>query len=677
ALEAAGGNYLGAAKDFIKGGGGKWLMYGCGCSVLVVGGLIALIALAFIRMGEPSDFSGYTVDQSVILGTGITEENRVEVAEKIGRHIRDYTGDDNEFFKEIVARGITGEEEVNRAVGEAFIDSGYLETGGSGSQTARVGNKVYAEGNLSGKVIALEAGHGAVGGPEGKECSTGAAGVDEGAMNQAVVTKLKSKLEADDATVVLTRVTDCSEGRRENLRQRAMRANNAGADIALDIHHDIFGVRGTKVIVGPCDPNFDSYSNDFKARCDSRYNEFSGATLGNIVLNKLSNIYGIAGDGKWGGNYDFLRYAEMPAIIIEVSGSDDPDIDHEKSAQALYEAVHEYFDTNPTQRLKENQEPGVNIGLIMAIAKAEVEYTKPETTWKCTDCGGAKNAFNAQAEDSGLLTYSSWLEGVRAQGQYIYNNYGEQGINTVSDIAEARGEGEAWADTVRSEMSSIFAKIPELGFGGFYGSGDIVQTALEYVCANHREDETECSFDIKGGWGRNNGLPRRIPYYSTTRDTEDRHGDGHSGPYSPTGPEVLMSDGNAVDCSGLVSRVLREALPDKFSSTFDWHTCTWANRGGDSDSPFVQCADSSTWNNFVNSGQLMPGDLLLTAWNHSGCGSCQPCGHIMIYVGKDSEGNYLYIHSTRRGVGDMYDGPQIGRSSSLNFNNKWGIYRVK
>jgi len=57
ALQAAGGNWLGAAKEFIQGGGGKWLMYGCGGLILIVGGLIALIVLAFLRMGEGSDIN--------------------------------------------------------------------------------------------------------------------------------------------------------------------------------------------------------------------------------------------------------------------------------------------------------------------------------------------------------------------------------------------------------------------------------------------------------------------------------------------------------------------------------------------------------------------------------------------------------------------------------------------
>lgn len=628
-----------------------------------------------------------------MLGTGITTENRAEVAEKIGKHIRTYAGNNNEFFKEIEASSITSEEEINRVAGKAFIDSGYLEVGTTPTQETKANQNIaYAEGNLSGRMIALEAGHGAP-----LPCSQGADGVNEGEMNQVVVMKLKSKLEADGATVVLTRVTDCSDNSRDkcseinssqscksenNLRKRAEIANNANADIVLDIHHDhieidnLPAVRGTRIYGGPCDPNFITSDSHRGGGCN--YDEVGSAnsrTLGRIILDKLSAIYGTYGSGLGVGNYNFLRYCTQPAVIIEITGSDDPDINHESSAQALYEAVHEYFETNPTQYLEPEKELGVNIGLILAIAKVEVEYTKPETTWKCSDCAGAKNAFNAQDEDSELLEYSSWLEGVRAQGKYIYYTYGENGQNTVTDIAEARGEGESWASAVRREMTNLFVEIPELSLGGVYGSGDIVQKALEYLCANRRDtDPVECSFDVKGGWGLNNAPPRKIPYWKGGET--DRSSSIHCGPDDTVGTEVLMSNGNGVDCSGLVSRVLREALPDKFSPNYCMGTCWMANNAHKESSSYIQVANSSTWNDFVSSNQLIPGDLLLKAWEHNGCGDCQPCGHIMIYVGKDSDNKHIYIHSSRT-AGGVYDGPQMGKSSSLNFSHKWGIYRVK
>ncbi|MFH1749897.1 MAG: N-acetylmuramoyl-L-alanine amidase [bacterium] len=635
-----------------------------------MGGIIALIVLGCSNLGEPTDFEGYTVDQSVMLGTGITAENKAEVAEKIGKHIRTYAGNDNEFFKEIEASGITGEEEVNRAVGEAFIDSGYLETGISGGEEVKADNKVYAQGNLTGKVIALEAGHGETSNNNTHPCGGGAPG--EAAINQETVIKLKTLFEADGATVVLTRETDCSDregipaernGRRENLRQRAEKANNAGADIALDIHHlETTAQGGSLVIVGPCDPNFDSYDVDeFRGSCDERFDEFSGSALANIVLTKMSEFYGENPNRpKRGGNYDFLRYARMPTVIIEATTSNDLRIDTSKEAQKLYEAVHEYFETNPTQQLEEDQELGVNIGLILAIAKVETEYTKPETAWRCSGCKSVQNAFNAQDEDGGLLEYSNWLEGVRAQGKYIYYTYGENGQNTVTDIAETRGEGEAWASEVRSEMTNLFGEIPELSLGGFYGSGDIIQKALEYVCANRKphEENKPCGPDIKGGKGT-------IPYLW-----------GSAG--SGIGTQAVVNVG--LDCSGFVSRVLREALPEKFSFGYHNSTLGFADFINKPDNPnFQVVADYTNWRQIVDEGLLIPGDIIIYGDKKSdgSFNSDTKDNHAVIYVGINSEGQYYAIESTNK---DGYNGPQQdtkGDTFDYRSGNVYIILRVK
>lgn len=452
ALEAAGGNYLGAAKDFIKGGGGKWLFYGCGGLILVVGGFIALIVLAFLRMGEPTDFMGFSTRESIPYGTGITAANREEVADKIN----DYIDNKTSASSPLIGLGMT------------FIDSG-----------------------------------------------------DE----------------------------------------------------------------------------------------------------------KLLEQY----------------YGEEYSV-------------------------------------------GVNVGLIMAIAYVETNYATDENIFD-------HNAFAAIDPETGeLLEYGDWELGVQDQGRYILANYVLQGEGgTLDDIAEARGEGESWADAVEGEMNLIFIEIPELRTGGaiLVSGNEIVNKALEYVCAN--SNESGCGYDTKGGEGLKPS-PFKIPYWKEGkpyRSTGDHCG---SHPNQP-GPTVLINSGYGVDCSGLVSRVLREIgilTPNECGVVRSFV------HKGDGKGPLsvdfkegyylqkIAGPEQYNFNPDAAGIQLMPGDLIVNggcrlnsgiyaAYEHEGC---VPHGgsHITIYIGKDSAGQHFVIESTW----DVYDGPQQNTRPGGVFSGRWiyGIYRI-
>jgi N-acetylmuramoyl-L-alanine amidase len=95
---------------------------------------------------------------------------------------------------------------------------------------------------VTGKVIMLDAGHGGydpgVINPRN--------GVAEKWINLAVVHRLKEKLEADGAKVLVTRIDD----RYVGLGQRAAMANAAHPDIFVSIHHNSAGnsvTNGTEV----------------------------------------------------------------------------------------------------------------------------------------------------------------------------------------------------------------------------------------------------------------------------------------------------------------------------------------------------------------------------------------------------------------------------------------------
>lgn len=228
----------------------------------------------------------------------------------------------------------------NNRVGRVNRNIESCEIAGFGRLKNCVGSAALTPG-LGGKIIALDAGHGATGG----DCPAGSPG--EAKKNQNVALELKKLLEEAGATVVLTRTADCSRGSEANLKTRADKAKQAGANVLVDIHHDCTssggqGCLGTKAFVYcPCDGAHGSECSWNGPNCDT-----SSINLANIMHSKMTGI-GITPGRTKGKNLYLLKYTSqygIPATLVEVSNVDDPKAEPKKVAKAMFEGLSEYFE---------------------------------------------------------------------------------------------------------------------------------------------------------------------------------------------------------------------------------------------------------------------------------------------------------------------------------------------
>ncbi len=161
-------------------------------------------------------------------------------------------------------------------------------------------------GSLKGKLIVIDAGHG------GKFPGTGNGEYTEKTLSLATAKAVKRALEAEGATVIMTRESDkhFRDDLADDLIYRANVANSNNADIFLSFHYDDSGSKnttppsGTKSIYhGGREPD------KYLAECIQEYIKAEGL---------LPNL-GAVNDRKFAKNEGFsvLRNSKMPAILME------------------------------------------------------------------------------------------------------------------------------------------------------------------------------------------------------------------------------------------------------------------------------------------------------------------------------------------------------------------------
>lgn len=144
-------------------------------------------------------------------------------------------------------------------------------------------------GNLSGKIICINPGHG---GSDPGACGD----LRESDMNLTVALILGPMLSERGAQVIYTRTTDV----RVPLSDRPVIANNAGADIFISIHHN-----------GSNDPNA-------SGTCAICYpGSENGIRLATLCLNGLYNRLGLRQRGLIQRDDSDVTYTDMPAVITE------------------------------------------------------------------------------------------------------------------------------------------------------------------------------------------------------------------------------------------------------------------------------------------------------------------------------------------------------------------------
>lgn len=185
---------------------------------------------------------------------------------------------------------------------------------------------------LQDKIICIDAGHG---------------GEDFGAMgpkqtmekdnNLAIALNLQQKLEANGATVIMTRTTDHEVsyhkvGKREELCQRVTLANDTNADIFVSIHND-------------------SFSNHTNAGTTTFYYDEKSYDLASMIQNCLVNEIHTINRGVRFASFYVIRYTSMPAVLVEAAFISNPEEElflasndgREKVAEGIYQGIVHYF----------------------------------------------------------------------------------------------------------------------------------------------------------------------------------------------------------------------------------------------------------------------------------------------------------------------------------------------
>ena len=190
---------------------------------------------------------------------------------------------------------------------------------------------------MKGRRIAIDPGHG--GSDSG---AIGPTGIMEKSVTMRVSRELKRLLEAEGATVILTRTGDTEVSPKgasatsvEELQARCDIANEAKADIFLSIHADAFTNREVK---GTTAYYYTNGSKQSKKLADS-------------VRTALVDSLGTVDRGTQTCNFYVVKHTDMPAILVEISFISNPDEEQmmnsesgvKKTAQGIADGIADYF----------------------------------------------------------------------------------------------------------------------------------------------------------------------------------------------------------------------------------------------------------------------------------------------------------------------------------------------
>ncbi len=187
-----------------------------------------------------------------------------------------------------------------------------------------------AKPSIRGKVIVLDPGHGGM-----DNGATGVTGLKEKDVNLDTALKLRDKLIALGATVIMTREDDTFI----SLTERSRIANDAQADVFVSIH--------ANANVNPAIKGTSTY---FYTLIQAEQRE----RLARLVQNNLIPLLGTRDIGILQANFSVLRGTQMPSILVEsafLSNADDEQLLKEdgfrdKVAQGIANGLTQYFTGN-------------------------------------------------------------------------------------------------------------------------------------------------------------------------------------------------------------------------------------------------------------------------------------------------------------------------------------------
>ena len=190
---------------------------------------------------------------------------------------------------------------------------------------------------LSGKVVVIDAGHG--GNDSG---AIGPTGVMEKTVTLNIALRLQKLLEAEGATVYMTRSTDTEVSPKganasdiEELQARCDVANNHDADIFISIHNDSFTNGAAKGTTGYYYSRGSAKSRD----------------LADKVRSGVIDQIGTQSRGTQSCNFYVVKHTDMPATLVEVAFISNPEEEKllnsddgaQKAAQGIADGIADYF----------------------------------------------------------------------------------------------------------------------------------------------------------------------------------------------------------------------------------------------------------------------------------------------------------------------------------------------
>ena len=190
---------------------------------------------------------------------------------------------------------------------------------------------------LAGKVIVIDAGHG--GNDSG---AIGPTGVMEKTVTLNIALRLQKLLEAEGATVYMTRSTDTEVSPKganasdiEELQARCDVANNHNADIFISIHNDSFTNGAAKGTTGYYYSRGSAKSRD----------------LADKVRSGVIDQIGTQSRGTQSCNFYVVKHTDMPATLVEVAFISNPEEEKllnsddgaQKAAQGIADGIADYF----------------------------------------------------------------------------------------------------------------------------------------------------------------------------------------------------------------------------------------------------------------------------------------------------------------------------------------------
>ena len=274
-------------------------------------------------------------------------------------------------------------------------------------------------------VIVVDPGHNK-GGDNGASSTFDGITYSETELNMQIAKLLKSSLENEGYTVIMTRNEGEDEylGETESLNKRVQIANDANADLFISIHQNSFekpNAYGTEVY-------YSTYSTSGLTQEQINEKIAKSKEVASKIVNNICNVIGSTNRGDKTANFQVIKNTNMPAVLVECGFISNPDeakrisdpSNQQKIADAITSAVKSVFPID-TSDIK----PGDNQGSTEGGDNAGDNQGSTEGGDNTGDNQGSTEGGDSTGDNQGST------EGGDSTGNNQGNSSGsQQGTNT-------------------------------------------------------------------------------------------------------------------------------------------------------------------------------------------------------------------------------------------------------